>query len=300
MMMTSQMMDWNFMTTDLLEAINMGDYPSWDLYVQIIPPSDRDQYDFDILDTTHQWPEDQIPMQKIGMFVLNENFKNYFLEAEQIAMSPAHLVPGIGPSDEKMLQARLFAYNDAQRYRLGVNYHLIPINAPRCPFTQVQEDGHMNTLYTQNAVNYWPSTKSNITEAPLEPNVNEDPSNFADWQETGFKERAIIPLVNDFAQPGWRYGTWDSDRQMRFAQRIASTLTSPGVTPYLTNVWIQRWTNVSSELGSNIENLVSSYSQTLPKEMMRPPVTDPSDPLFPLFNNFEQFKTAFLRTSGAR
>jgi catalase len=294
------MMDWNFMTTDLLESINMGDYPSWDLYIQIIPPSDRYSYDFDILDTTHQWPEDQIPMQKIGTFTLDENFQNYFLEAEQIAFSPGHLVPGISPSDEKMLQARIFSYSDAQRYRMGINYHLIPINAPRCPFQQVQQDGHMNVLPTQNPINYWPSMNSNLTEAPLFPNVNEDPSNMQDWQEQGFKERSVIPLVDDFSQPSWRYSTWDADRQMRFAQRIASTLTTPGVSTPLANIWIERWTNVSATLGANIQSLVTSFSQSVPQDMLLPPVSDPGHPDYKLFENFEQIRAGFLRASGAK
>jgi catalase len=282
--------DWNYATMDLTQSINNGSFPVWELFVQLVKPSDANSFSFNILDTTHQWPEDEIPMQLVGAMTLHENVQHHFIEAEQIAFSPAHMVPGILPSDEKMLQARIFSYQDAQRYRLGVNNHLIPINAPRCPFQQVQQDGYMNTLRVQNTINYFPSNYANVTESAPLPNLNRDQNNAKYFTENGFKEREVIPKVDDYTQPGWRYSTWNAARQMRFARRIAATLMTAGVSQDLSDFWVTRWTNVSSNLGEQISKLVNR-----PKfDQMNLSTEDTL-----LFDNFENFRKTFIRSSGA-
>jgi catalase len=134
---------------DLQNAINKGDYPSWDVCVQVIHPHQLDQATVNIFDMTKIWPKKQYPLRKMGRVTLNRNPSNWFAEIEQAAFSPSNIVPGIAPSPDPMLQARMFAYPDAQRYRLGVNYNYLPTNAPKsnvyCP---IERDGRMN--FTHN------------------------------------------------------------------------------------------------------------------------------------------------------
>ncbi|KAI1395384.1 catalase [Hypoxylon fuscum] len=130
---------------DLQEAIRSGKFPSWDMYVQVIRSEGLDDAPVDIFDITKTWPLQKYPRRKVGRMTLDKNPSNWFAEIEQAAFSPSAMVPGIGPSPDPMLQARMFAYPDAARYRLGVNYQLLPTNAPKsevyCP---IERDGLMN------------------------------------------------------------------------------------------------------------------------------------------------------------
>ncbi|WP_137937901.1 catalase [Chitinivorax sp. B] len=128
---------------DLLESIESGDFPKWTLYVQIMSEKDADNVPYNPFDLTKIWPHKDYPLIEVGVMELNRNPVNFHAEVEQSAFNPANVVPGIGFSPDKMLQGRLFAYADAQRYRLGVNHHLIPVNAPRCPVHSYHRDGAM-------------------------------------------------------------------------------------------------------------------------------------------------------------
>ena len=139
-------------TQDLYESIANGNYPEWKLFIQTLDPADEDKFDFDILDTTQIWPEDLVPLHPVGRLVLNRNIDNFFAENEQLAMNPAHVVPGIHYSDDKMLQARLFAYSDTHRYRIGVNYLQLPVNAPKCAHHNNHYDGAMNFIHRDEEV----------------------------------------------------------------------------------------------------------------------------------------------------
>jgi catalase len=134
---------------DLQEAIRKGDYPSWNVFVQVINPNEIHEAPVDIFDMTKIWPHKQYPLRKIGKMTLDKNPANWFAEIEQAAFSPSNMVRGIAPSPDPMLQARMFAYPDASRYRLGVNYQFLPTNAAKsevnCP---IERDGLMN--FTQN------------------------------------------------------------------------------------------------------------------------------------------------------
>ncbi|WP_347354753.1 catalase [Intrasporangium sp.] len=116
---------------DLYDAIERGDYPKWKLYVQIMPEGDAAKVPYHPFDLTKVWPKGDYPLVEVGEWELNRNPENYFADVEQAAFNPANVVPGIGFSPDKMLQGRLFSYGDAQRYRLGVNHHQIPVNSPR-------------------------------------------------------------------------------------------------------------------------------------------------------------------------
>jgi catalase len=152
--------DPNHATRDLCEAIEKGEYPSWTLEMQILTPQQAKDFKWDIFDITKVWPHKEVPPIKIGKLVLNRNPVNYFAETEQAAFCPGNVVPGIAVSPDKMLQARVFSYHDTHIHRLGPNYHLIPVNAPKCaPETSYQRDGFMRVDDGGGSgPNYWPNS----------------------------------------------------------------------------------------------------------------------------------------------
>jgi catalase len=158
---------------DLYEAIERGEYPRWKLYVQIMPEADAATVPYHPFDLTKVWPKGDYPLIEVGEWELNRNPDNYFAEVEQAAFTPANVVPGIGFSPDKMLQGRLFSYGDAQRYRLGVNHHQIPVNAPRCPVHSFHRDGAMRVDGNQGS------------------RLHYEPNSYGEWQEQpGYREPA--------------------------------------------------------------------------------------------------------------
>ncbi|HDS29856.1 MAG TPA: catalase, partial [Firmicutes bacterium] len=147
-------------TRDLYESIARSEFPSWRLEVQIMTPEQAKTYRFDPFDITKVWPHADFPPINVGTLVLNRNPENYFAEVEQAAFSPGNFVPGIGPSPDKMLQGRLFSYHDTHRHRLGPNYHLLPVNAPKASrMNTYQRDGAMRLDNNEGGgPNYWPNT----------------------------------------------------------------------------------------------------------------------------------------------
>jgi catalase len=147
-------------TRDLFQSIEKGEYPSWRLEMQIMTPDEAKTYRFDPFDITKVWPHADYPPITIGRLVLDKNPENYFADVEQAAFSPGNFVPGIGPSPDKMLQARLFSYPDTHRHRLGPNYHLLPVNASRAAaVNSYQRDGSMRFDGNGGAgPNYWPNS----------------------------------------------------------------------------------------------------------------------------------------------
>ena len=147
-------------TQDLHNVIKRGEYPSWTLQAQIMPVKDAETNRFDVFDVTKVWPHGDYPVMEVGRMVLNRNPTNYFAEVEQAAFSPGNFVPGIAASPDKMLQGRLFAYYDAHRYRLGPNYHLLPVNRPKgVKMTNYQRDGYMRFDSNEgSAPNYYPNS----------------------------------------------------------------------------------------------------------------------------------------------
>ena len=152
---------------DLFDSIEKKDFPRWTLFVQIMPEKDAATYHINPFDLTKVWPHKDYPRQEVGVLELNRNPENYFAEVEQVAFNPANVVPGISFSPDKMLQGRLFSYGDAQRYRLGVNHHLIPVNAPRCPVHSYHRDGAMRVDDNQGAtIGYEPNSKNEWQQQP--------------------------------------------------------------------------------------------------------------------------------------
>ncbi|GGE94862.1 catalase [Flavobacterium limi] len=149
----------DFHREDLWEAIEMGNFPEWELGIQIIPAEDEEKYEFDLLDPTKIVPEESVPVTIIGRMVLNKNPDNFFSETEQIAFHPGHVVPGIDFSNDPLLQGRLFSYTDTQLTRLGgPNFHEIPINRSIAPVHNNQRDGFMRQEINKGRVNYHPNS----------------------------------------------------------------------------------------------------------------------------------------------
>lgn len=152
---------------DLYESLENGDHPKWTLAVQIMPESDAAKVPYNPFDLTKIWPHKDYPLIEVGVMELNRNPENFFAEVEQSAFNPANVVPGIGFSPDKMLQGRLFSYGDAQRYRLGVNHHLIPVNAPRCPYHNYHRDGAMRVDDNHGStLGYEPNNEGEWAEQP--------------------------------------------------------------------------------------------------------------------------------------
>ena len=165
-----QAKNFNHATQDLYDAIEKGDFPEWELLVQIMSDDDHPELDFDPLDDTKLWPEDQFPWKAVGKMVLNRNPEDYFNEVEQAAFGTGVLVDGLDFSDDKMLQGRTFSYSDTQRHRVGANYLQLPINAPKKRVATNQSGGQMSYkrdmgTFQNPHINYEPSILDGLQEA---------------------------------------------------------------------------------------------------------------------------------------
>ncbi|SDH11589.1 catalase [Rhodococcus triatomae] len=190
---------------DLFDAIADGNFPKWKLCVQIMPEADAAKVPYHPFDLTKVWPKGDYPLIEVGEWELNRNPDNYFAEVEQAAFNPAHVVPGIGFSPDRMLQGRLFSYGDAQRYRLGVNNFQIPVNAARCPTSNYHRDGAMRVDGNQGGtLHYEPNSYGKWQEQPAFREPAESVGSVADHWD--FREddndyfsqpRALFALMND-------------------------------------------------------------------------------------------------------
>ncbi len=176
---------------DLLESIDRGDYPRWTMYIQVMTDEQAANMPYNPFDVTKVWYKKDFPLIEVGYFELNRNPENYFADVEQAAFNPANVVPGIGFSPDRMLQGRLFAYGDAQRYRLGVNHHQIPVNAPKIPTNSYHRDGQMRVN------NNFGST------------LAYEPNSYGEWQEQlEYKEP---PLALSGPADHWNFREDDDD-----------------------------------------------------------------------------------------
>lgn len=186
---------------DLFEAIERGDYPKWLMQVQLMTEEEAHTYHINPFDLTKVWYHGDFPLHDVGILELNRNPDNFYAEIEQAAFNPMNVVDGIGFSPDKMLQGRLFSYGDAQRYRLGVNHNLIPVNRPRCPFHAYHRDGQMRTDDNYGAtVPYEPNSFGEWQDSP---NLKEPPLTF-EGAAYNYDERELDD--DYYTQPGklWR------------------------------------------------------------------------------------------------
>ena len=176
---------------DLYEAIERGDFPRWKMFIQVMTEEQADKMPYNPFDLTKVWFKKDFPLIEVGYFELNRNPANYFLDVEQAAFNPANVVPGIGFSPDKMLQGRLFSYGDAQRYRLGVNHHQIPVNAPRCPVNSYHRDGQMRVNANAGST------------------IGYEPNSYGKWQEQPEFKEPPLAIRGDAYQ--WNFREDDSD-----------------------------------------------------------------------------------------
>src|ERR1700736_5036489 len=189
---------------DLYESIEKGEFPRWKLFVQIMNEEDANTYHIHPFDLTKVWPHADYPLIEVGEMELNRNAENFFAEVEQAAFAPTNIVPGISFSPDKMLQGRLFSYGDTQRYRLGVNFNHIPVNAPECPFHSYHRDGKMRTdgnlggtvNFNPNSAGLW-DNQPDFAELPMP--VNGDGAHWDHrvdddhWEQAGNLFRLMTP-----------------------------------------------------------------------------------------------------------
>lgn len=192
---------------DLYESIERKDFPRWKLYFQIMTEEQAEKLPYNPFDLTKVWYKKDYPLIEVGVLELNRNPENYFAEVEQAAFNPADVVPGISFSPDKMLQGRLFSYGDAHRYRLGVNHHLIPVNAPRCPVHSYHRDGAMRTdgnnggliSYEPNSYGVW-NEQPEFAEPPLKLQGDADHWNFREDDDDYFTQTGLLFHVMSPAQ----------------------------------------------------------------------------------------------------
>lgn len=204
---------------DLFASIAAGNFPRWTLKVQVMPEADALHYHINPFDLTKVWPHADYPLIEVGVLELNRNPANYFAEVEQAAFTPANVVPGIGFSPDRMLQGRLFSYGDTQRYRLGVNHHQIPVNAPRCPFHNPHRDGAARVDGNGgSAPNYNPSSLPGALSDT--PSLNESP--LAVFGDAAHYDHRVDE--DYYSQPGALFRLFDVAQRMRLFGNIAAAM----------------------------------------------------------------------------
>lgn len=257
-----QAKNFNHATQDLYDAIERGDYPQWELFVQILSDDDHPELDFDPLDDTKIWPKDQFPWLPVGKMTLNKNPINFFSEVEQAAFGTGVLVDGLDFSDDKMLQGRTFSYSDTQRHRVGINYLQLPINSPKKHVATNQRDGQM--AYRQDIVD------------GLNPHVNYEPSSLGGLKEASRsgKEyspsyqaalvRAKISRQNNFKQAGETYRNFEQWEKDELILNLVNNLAP--VQKHIQEKMIEMCTQCDEDYGRRLsEGLKNAESMNIQK-----------------------------------
>jgi catalase len=239
--------DTDYHTRDLFEHIRDGDFPSWTLFVQIMPYEDAKTYRFNPFDLTKVWPHGDYPLTEVGRMTLDRNATDNHTEIEQIAFQPNNLVPGIGPSPDRMLLARLFSYADAHRHRLGANYQQIPVNAPVVPTHSYSKDGAMRVQKVSDPV-YAPNSYG----GPAADTTQHVPT----WQADGdIMRTAYVDHAedDDWGQPGTLVReVMDDAARERLVDNVVGHLLNGVSEPVLERAF-EYWHNIDKEIGDRIE-----------------------------------------------
>lgn len=212
-----QAKDFNLFTTDLYDNIAQGNYPSWDLYIQTIEPSELNNFDFNPLDATKFWSPELISERKVGTMTLNRIPKNFFQETEQSAFAPSNLIPGIEASEDRLLQGRLFSYADTHRHRLGVNHQSLPVNRPRVDVINGNQDGYGSTIETDSDINYQPSSRAGSFSEQVQAKYSQLPI-------AGTTQQAPIEKTLNFQQAGEFYRSLDKMNRDHLISNLAGDL----------------------------------------------------------------------------
>ncbi|QHC25676.1 catalase [Streptomyces sp. GS7] len=241
--------DADFHRRDLYEAIDGGNAPSWTLYVQVMPFADAVDYRFNPFDLTKVWPHGDYPLIEVGRMTLDRNPEDYFIHIEQAAFEPSNMVPGIGPSPDKMLLGRLFSYPDTHRYRIGPNYAQLPPNRAHVPVHSYAKDGPMRFDPSRAARPYAPNSYGGPAA---------DTANFgepAGWESSGEMVRHAYTLRSDdddFGQPGTMVrNVLDDAARERLVGNVAGHLRNGVSRPVLDRA-LQYWRNIDKNVGDRI------------------------------------------------
>jgi catalase len=244
--------DGDYHTRDLYEAIERGEYPSWNLKMQIMPFDDAKTYRFNPFDLTKIWPHADYPLIDVGTMTLDRNPTDYHSEIEQLAVEPSNFVPGIGASPDKMLLGRLFSYPDAHRARIGANYKQLPVNAPVSPLHSYSKDGPMRFHKVSDPV-YAPNSKG----GPQADTARY--SETAVWHTDGDMVRTAYTLRAEDDDYGQAHTfvrkVLNDEERARLVSNIAGHLSNRVSEPVLQRAF-QYWKNVDEELGDRIEQAV--------------------------------------------
>jgi len=247
--------DADYHRRDLFESIKAGDHPGWSVAVQVMPYAEAATYRFNPFDLTKVWPHADYPLIRVGSFTLHRNPENFFAQIEQAAFSPGNTVPGVGLSPDKMLLGRAFAYNDAQRNRIGTNFHQLPVNRPRAgvAVNSYLVDGQMAYNHTGSAPVYAPNSAgrpwSDLT-GPAEDG----------WESDGEMIRSAYALHaedDDFGQPGTLVReVWDDAQREACVRQVAGSLLD-GVHGEVLVRALDLWKQIDSDLGARIASRVA-------------------------------------------
>lgn len=222
-----QAKDFNHMTKDLYEEIEKKNYPSWELEAQILELDQMDKLDFNPLDATKEWI--RIPglkKVKLGKMTLNKVPDNFFESTEQSAFSPNVLVPGIEPSEDRLLQGRLFSYSDTQRYRLGANYQMLPVNRPKAEVNSYNQDGAMNFKNIKGSINYQPNSFDGSVDRSNGELGDKAEYKFSKKPLTGFSQQESIKKTLNFKQAGETYRAFSEKEKTNLILNIKNNIGS--------------------------------------------------------------------------
>jgi len=246
--------DADFHRRDLFEAIAREDFPKWVLSVQIMPYAEAKSYRFNPFDLTKTWSHKDYPLIPVGTMTLNRNPENFFAQIEQAAFSPSNTVPGTGLSPDKMLLGRAFAYPDAQRNRIGTNFHQLPVNQPKVPVNTYMFDGQMTYHHSGNA----PTHAPNSGGRPWADDTGPVPDG---WESDGEMVRSAYELHaedDDFGQPGTLVReVFNDDERTHLVNQVAGSLLGGVRSPVLEKA-LEYWKNIDADIGKRIEEQVFS------------------------------------------
>jgi len=249
--------DPDFNRRDMWEAIERGDFLEFELGVQLLREEDEFRFDFDILDPTKLWPEEEVPVKLVGKMTLNRNVDNVFAETEQVAFHPGHVVPGIDFTNDPLLQGRLFSYTDTQLIRLGgPNFHELPINRPVCPFHNNQRDGYGRQTINRGTVSYRNNSLAGNTPAP----VGEAEGGYVHYQEKieGRKVRARSASFRDhFSQAALFWNSMSEVERKHIVQAFSFELGKVG-SPSVRQQAVDLFANVSLELAVPVAEAIGA------------------------------------------
>ena len=256
--------DADFHRRDLFDAIARGEYPSWTLSVQVMPYAEAKTYRFNPFDLTKIWSHKDYPLIRVGTMTLNRNPENFFAQIEQAAFSPGNTLPGIGLSPDKMLLARSFAYNDAQRNRIGTNFHQLPVNQPKVPVNTYMFDGHMTYNHTGNAPVY-------ATNSGGRPWADQTGPVDNGWEADGEMVRSAYTLHaedDDFTQPGILVReVMDDGQRDRLVETVSGALLG-GVRGEVLVRALGYWKSIDAGVGGRIEAKVRAGAAKEPAQGM--------------------------------